>query len=33
MGKGGYLFSDLYYSVNVVRSISEIVVDIEEYID
>ncbi|WP_114741234.1 MARTX multifunctional-autoprocessing repeats-in-toxin holotoxin RtxA [Vibrio cholerae] len=33
MGKGGYSLSDLHYSVNAVRSTSETVADIEEYID
>ncbi|MEL5971660.1 MARTX multifunctional-autoprocessing repeats-in-toxin holotoxin RtxA [Vibrio cholerae] len=33
MGKGGYSLSDLHYSVNAVRSISETVADIEEYTD
>ena len=33
MGKGGYSLSDLHYSVNVVRSTSETVADIDEYTD
>ncbi|EIU7745121.1 MARTX multifunctional-autoprocessing repeats-in-toxin holotoxin RtxA [Vibrio vulnificus] len=33
MGKGGYSLSDLHYSVNAVRSTSETVADIDEYID
>nr|WP_240314500.1 MARTX multifunctional-autoprocessing repeats-in-toxin holotoxin RtxA [Vibrio tetraodonis] len=33
MGKGGYSLSDLQYSVNVVRSTSETVADIDEYTD
>ncbi|GLT19406.1 hypothetical protein GCM10007938_31880 [Vibrio zhanjiangensis] len=33
MGKGGYSLSDLNYSVNVVRSTSETVADIDEYSD
>ncbi|OXX35657.1 RTX toxin RtxA [Vibrio sp. V09_P4A23P171] len=33
MGKGGYSLSDLYYSVNAVRSTSETVADIDEYTD
>ncbi|EJL6588688.1 MARTX multifunctional-autoprocessing repeats-in-toxin holotoxin RtxA [Vibrio cholerae] len=33
MGKDGYSLSDLHYSVNVVRSTSETVADIDEYTD
>ncbi|HDY7488919.1 TPA: MARTX multifunctional-autoprocessing repeats-in-toxin holotoxin RtxA [Vibrio vulnificus] len=33
VGKGGYSLSDLHYSVNAVRSISETVADINEYTD